>query len=198
MLGSLPRFSVPAGGPHPLFPALARRIRDVESVTVKKSRSQGVEELRSPGIENRELTATPTSGPSPGRPLATPRLLGLSTSRPRNSTTEPERRGLRKSANYTNEASMSLKTNKGTLKTYSKTNSILSVFCADRTQKVRFCVKHVSGRQVVPGDAEGFGSCPGPETHRIARKHKNRGNELKESLKTKDITFYCDAKRTQI
>jgi len=198
MLGSLPRFSVPACGPHPLFPALARRIRDIESVTVKKSRSQRVEELRSPGTENRQLTAPPALGPLAGRPLAAPRLLDLLTSRPRNLTTEPGRQGLRKSAKSDERTQYVIENKERHIENEPKTNSILSVFCAKRTQKVRSSVKHVSGRQVVPGGAGGFGSGLGPETHRIARKYKNRGNELKESLKTKGITFYCHAKRTQI
>jgi hypothetical protein len=48
------------------------------------------------------------------------------------------------------------------------------------------------------GDAEGFGGGPRSGNRRMERKYKNRGNELKESLKTKDITFDCGAKRTQI
>ncbi len=39
---------------------------------------------------------------------------------------------------------------------------------------------------------------PPSETARATRIYDNRGNEPKESLKIKDITFYCHAKRTQI
>jgi hypothetical protein len=255
MLGSLPRFSVPACGSNSLFPLPTRRTRNVESFTVKKSRSQGVEELRSPGIENRELTAPPALRPPAGRPSATPRLLDLSTSRPRDLTTEPGRQELRKSAKSHERTQYVIENKERHIENELKTNSVLSVFCANRTQKVRSSLKIVArasrprsrerpapahgqdaratagetpaphpstvgpfswflgvrqltnmsdcsearaGRQVVTGGAGGFGSGLGRETHRIARKYKNRGNELKESLKTKDITFYCHAKRTQI
>jgi hypothetical protein len=144
MLGSLPRFSVPAGGPHPLFSLLARRTRGVESVTDIKSRSQGVEELRSPGVENRELTATPTPGPSGGRLLATPRLLDLSSSLPRDLTTEPGRQGLQKSTKLYDRTQYVIENKERHIENEPRTNSILSVFCADRSQKVRSSLKIVA------------------------------------------------------
>src|SRR5271157_1682526 len=125
MLGSLPRFSVPACGPHPLFPLLARRTRDVESRTVKKSRSQGVGELKSPGTENRQLTAAPALGPLAGRPLATPRLLGLSTSLPRKLTTEPGRQQHRKSAKSYERSQYVIENKERHIENELKTNSIL-------------------------------------------------------------------------
>jgi hypothetical protein len=149
-------------------------------------------------MENRELTATPTLGPSAGWPSATPRLLDLSISLPRNLTTEPGRRGLRKSAKLYERSQYVIENKERHIENELKTNSILSVFCANCTQKVRPSVKHAPDGRVVPGDAEGFRGGPRSGNRRMARKYKNRGNELKESLKTKDITFYCHAKRTQI
>ncbi len=161
MLGSLPRFSVPAVGSNSLFPLLAHRTRGVDSVTVKKSRSQGVEELRSPGMENRELTATPTLGPPAGRPSATPRPLDLSTARPRNLTNQPGRQGLRKSAKSYERSQYVIENKERHIENEPKTNPTLSVFCADRTQKVRSSVKHVRpGGSVAPGTAEGFRRWP--------------------------------------
>jgi hypothetical protein len=153
MLGSLLRFSAPACGPHPLIPVLARRTRDVESVTDIKSGSQRVEELRSPGIENRELTATPTSGPSTGRPLAAARLLDLSTSLPRNLTTEPGRQELQKSTKSYERTQYVIENKERHIESEPKTNSILSLFCADRTQEVRSSLKIVAraSRPLSPG-----------------------------------------------
>jgi len=144
MLERLPRFSVPACGSNSLFPLPTRRTRNVESFTVKKSRSQGVEELRSPGIENRELTAPPALRPPAGRLLATPRLLDLSTSRPRDLTTEPGRQELRKSEKSHERTQYVIENKERHIENELKTNSVLSVFCANRTQKVRSSLKIVA------------------------------------------------------
>jgi hypothetical protein len=39
---------------------------------------------------------------------------------------------------------------------------------------------------------------PPSETSRVARIYNNRGNEAKKSLKTKEVTRYCNAKCTQL
>ena len=39
---------------------------------------------------------------------------------------------------------------------------------------------------------------PPSETAKVTRIYNNRGNEAKKSLKTKEVTRYCNAKRTQI
>ena len=118
MLGSLPRFSVPACSPNSLFALLARRTRDVESVTDIKSGSQGVEELRSPGIENQGLTAIAILGPG--------------------------RQQLQESTKSYERTQYVIENKQTHIENKLKTNSILSVFCADRTQKVRSDLKIVA------------------------------------------------------
>ena len=56
-------------------------------------------------------------------------------------------------------------------------------------------VAHVSGCGLGQGNASGSGTARLMEVPRRGRKCKNSGNEAKEYLKTKDITFLNGANR---
>ena len=107
----------------------------------------------------------------------------------------PARRENRESKytkNVANKASMSLKAKSGVSNTNpkrSENEAELAARCGLCAQYSAFLTPHTSFRPPGTGNAVGFEIARVQETRRTPRKYKNRGNEAKERLKTKDITL---------
>ena len=104
--------------------------------------------------------------------------------------------GLKDTKNITIEANISLKTKEGMFETKLKRTQNGPQLSAEmREPRVKFELSDTS--YVLAGTSNriiGRGQHrPGRGIQRTARKYENRGNEAKEYLKTKDITFFNGA-----
>ena len=98
--------------------------------------------------------------------------------------------GVRNKQKNTNEASMLLKTNKCMSETNSKRTP---VECSEPKFELSDIAHGGAGNSIV-GDVAGIGIARCVST----QKYKNSGNEAKNYLKTKDITFYDAANYARI
>jgi len=98
--------------------------------------------------------------------------------------------GLKETRNITTEASMSLKTKKGTYYTKSKgTQNKLQSSAETRTSYNEFEFFDIFGHLAEGSGPKRRGWSKSSESG-TARKYNNRGNETKKCLKGKDITFF--------
>jgi hypothetical protein len=101
--------------------------------------------------------------------------------------------GLKETKNITTEASMSLKTKEGMFETKLKrTQNELLLSAEMRAFRTEFELSATSHAltKAANGKRDQGRNRPGGRIQRTARKRENRGNEAKEYLKTKDITFF--------
>jgi len=106
---------------------------------------------------------------------------------------EPGKAGVRNNKKNTTEASMLLKTKEGVCKTKLKRTQIEPQLSAEmrafRTEFELSATSHALTK-AANGNRDQGRNRPGGRIQRTARKRENRGNEAKEYLKTKDITFF--------
>ena len=99
--------------------------------------------------------------------------------------------GLKQTKNTTIKANISLKTKEGMFETKLKRTQNGPQLSAEmREPRVKFELSDTSHVLAGTGKVGGGQHRPGRGIQRTARKYENRGNEAKEYLKTKDITFF--------